>query len=132
MGEPMKTIRSLEDLSRWREEILEEKRRETEPGTIRVTVGMGSCGIAAGALWVMTVLGEQIARAGLKDVTLSPTGCGGLCKHEPIVEISIGEAPKVTYGRVTAEAAERIVREHLVGGNVLDELVIDTTPFPTI
>src|SRR5574342_1301266 len=128
----MKTIRSLEDLSQFREEIIEEKRREASSGRIRVTVGMGSCGIAAGAGWVMNVLEEQIQRAGLKNVTLSQTGCVGLCKHEPIVEISIGEAPKVTYGSVTVQAAERIVREHLLGGKVLEELVIDTTPFPTI
>lgn len=132
MDEPMKTIRSLEDLSRWREEIIEKRRREASPGTIHVAVGLGSCGIAAGALWVMNVLQEQIAKAGLQNVTLSPKGCAGLCKHEPIVEISIGEAPIVTYGRVSPEAAERIVREHLVGGRVLEDLVIDTAPFPTI
>lgn len=128
----MRKIQSLEELSQFRAEIIEEKRREAGSGRIRVTVGMGSCGIAAGAGWVLSVLEEQIQRAGLENVTLSQTGCVGLCKHEPIVEVNIGEQPRVTYGRVDVGAAERIVREHLLGGKVLEELVIDTTPFPTI
>ncbi|HEX9157740.1 MAG TPA: (2Fe-2S) ferredoxin domain-containing protein [Syntrophales bacterium] len=128
----MKTIRSLEDLNHLREEIIEKKAREASLGRIQVTVGLGTCGIAAGALTVLKAIEEQLAAHKLKEVTVSPTGCVGLCKHEPIVEVSIGENDKVTYGQVNAQAAERIVLEHLMQGKVLEELVIDTAPFPTI
>lgn len=128
----MQTIRSLEDLNRFREEISEEMCHTASPDRIQVTVGLGTCGIAAGALDVLRVIEQQIHKAGLKGVCLSQTGCIGLCRHEPIVEITLGEAPKVTYGRVSPETAERIVREHILDGRVVEELVIDTTPFPTI
>jgi (2Fe-2S) ferredoxin len=128
----METIRSLEDLNRFREEISAEKCHTASSDRIRVTVGLGACGIAAGALDVLKAIQEQLNNAGLKDVCLSQTGCVGLCRYEPIVEIALGEAPAVTYGRVTPEAARRIVREHILGGSVIEELVIDTAPFPTI
>ncbi|MGE5249591.1 MAG: (2Fe-2S) ferredoxin domain-containing protein [Bacteroidota bacterium] len=128
----MKTIRSLDDLNHLREEIIARKAREAGLGRVRVTVGLGSCGIAAGALAVLRTLEQQIAAHKLKEVTVTPTGCVGLCRYEPIVEVSIGEREKITYGRVSAQAAERIVLEHLIKGKVLEDLVIDTTPFPTI
>ncbi len=128
----MKIIRSLEDLNQFREEIIEKKQREADSGKTRITLGLGTCGIAAGALAVLRVIQEHVASGQLKDVTVSQTGCIGLCRHEPILEISIPGAENVTYGSVTAEAAERIIHEHILGGRVLEEFVINTAPFPTI
>jgi len=128
----MKTIRSLDDLHKFREVALARKRQATASAGLRVTVGLGTCGIAAGAQDVFKAFEGFIHDGLLPDATLSQTGCIGLCRHEPIVEISAGDAPRVTYGRVTPQAAERILREHLLGGRVVEELVIDTTPFPTI
>lgn len=128
----MRTIQSLEDLDRFREEIIEKRRREAALGTVQVAVGMGSCGIAAGAQEVLQMIQKQVDSGALKNVALSQTGCVGLCRYEPILEVTAGEAPKVTYGGVTVEEARRIIREHILGGRVVEDLVIDTTQFPSI
>jgi (2Fe-2S) ferredoxin len=125
-------ITSLEELNRLRVELVMERNRAAEAGCILVTVAMGTCGIAAGATEVYEALQAGIGELQATNVLLSQTGCMGLCKHEPIVEVTIGTHPKVSYGGVTASMAERILQEHIIGGKVVGDLVIDTTPFPTI
>lgn len=132
MEKLMRSIQSLENLDRFRKEIIEARDKKAARGTVHIAVGMGSCGIAAGAREVLEVIQAQIDAGELKDVTLSQTGCVGLCSREPIVEIRKGDAPKVIYGRVTPEEAGRILREHILKGQIVEELVIDTTQFPTI
>ena len=129
---PMKTIRSLEDLKQFREEVLEEKKRKTNLGHIQVSVGLGTCGIAAGALETLKAIRQQVDARHIKDVSISQTGCIGLCKNEPIIDVIVGNAPKVTYGNVTPEVVQRIIREHILGGKVVEEFVIESIPFPTI
>lgn len=128
----MKTIRSLEDLNRFREEIIDEKRRNAGLGNIQIVVSLGTCGIAAGALEVLKAVRQQVQADGLENVSISETGCVGLCKHEPILEIVAGDSTRVTYGRVTPYIARRIVREHVVGGKIVSEFVIESIPFPSI
>jgi NADP-reducing hydrogenase subunit HndB len=128
----MKTIQSLEDLQRFREEVIEEKRRKASPGRIELIVSLGSCGIAAGALEVFQEVDRQVRAHNLQDVVVSQTGCIGLCRHEPILEVIVGELPKVTYGKVTPDLVKQILREHILGGKVIQEFVINATPFPTI
>ena len=128
----MKKIQSLEDLQKFREQIIEEKRRRASAGKVELIVTLGSCGIAAGALDVLQAVKKQVKADHLDDALVSETGCIGLCHHEPILEVVIGDQPKVTYGRVTVDAVKRIVREHVLDGKVVQDLVIDATPFPTI
>jgi NADP-reducing hydrogenase subunit HndB len=128
----MRTFTSLDELNRFREEIIEKRRRAAERGHIQIFVGLGTCGIAAGALEALAAVKDQVQAQGLEDVSILETGCLGLCRHEPIVEVVIGESPRVTYGRVTPEVAGRIVREHVVGGKVVSEFVIESLPFPAI
>jgi len=128
----MPRITSLEDLNRLKMELAARRNREAASGMIRLAVGMGLCGIAAGALDVFHALEDGIKTRNLKNVILVQTGCMGLCKHEPIVEVSIGTQPTVSYGSVTPELAEHILSEHIVGGNVIAEAVIDTAPFPAL
>ena len=92
---------------------------------IRVVVGMATCGIAAGARPVLATLVEEVNAAGLSDkVTVSQTGCIGLCQYEPIVEVFEAGKDKVTYVKMTPEKAKRVVEEHLKGGNVVNEYTI--------
>ncbi len=128
----MPRITSLEDLDRLKTQLIKKRNRDAAAGTIRLAVGTGSCGIAAGALGVLHALKSGIKTRHLKHVVLVQTGCKGLCTHEPIVEVSIGVQPTISYGSVTPELAERILSEHVMGGNVIPEAVIDTTPFPTL
>ena len=99
--------------------------RDSEGGA-RVVVAMGTCGIAAGAREVMSALLEELAERGLSHVSVSQTGCKGLCDKEPIVEVHPPKGAGATYGRVTPEVMRRIVGEHIVEGQVIADHVIAT------
>ena len=91
----------------------------------RVVVGMATCGIAAGARPVLNTIVETVNENGLSDkVSVSQTGCIGLCQYEPIVEVYEPGKEKVTYVKVDAEKAVRIVNEHIKGGKVVVDYTI--------
>ena len=88
----------------------------------RVVVGMATCGIAAGARPVLNTIVEAVNAEGLSDkVSVSQTGCSGLCQYEPIVEVYEPDKEKVTYVKVDPDKAKRIVEEHIKGGKVVAE-----------
>ncbi len=92
---------------------------------VRVVVGMATCGIAAGARPILNTLVEEVNNADLADkITVSQTGCIGLCQYEPIVEVFESGKDKVTYVKMTEEKAKRVVEEHLKGGKVVSEYTI--------
>lgn len=100
--------------------ILREGSNET-----RVVVGMATCGIAAGARPVLNTLVEEVNKQGLFDkVTVSQTGCIGICQFEPVVEVFEAGKEKTTYVKMDAEKIKRVVEEHLKGGNVVSEYTI--------
>lgn len=98
--------------------------REENPDAIRVLVGMATCGIAAGARPVLNAFVEEIAKRGLTNVTVTQTGCIGICQFEPVVEIEVPGEDKVTYVKMSAEKAVRVVNDHLVNKNVVSEFTI--------
>ena len=95
-------------------------------GPTKIVVGMATCGIAAGARDVLHAFVEDISAQGLTDsVTVTQTGCIGLCEKEPVVEVYESGQEKVTYVEMTAEKAKRVVEEHIKGGKVVAEYTID-------
>ena len=120
----MPAIKSLEDLKRIREEALEKRKVKTESGVAQVTVAMGTCGIAAGARDTMKAILNYIETNNVSGVVVTQTGCIGMCEREPIVQVTIGEQPKVTYGKVTPDIAERIMKEHVQAGKTISEFVV--------
>ena len=92
---------------------------------LSVRVGMGTCGIAAGATAVFQALQRALAARGLTQVALQPTGCLGLCYCEPTVEVKCADGSTTVYGKVDAAFAERIVADHLAGGKPLQERVYE-------
>lgn len=98
--------------------------RDAGDGRIRVVVGMATCGIAAGARPVLNAFVEEVNKRGLKDTMVTQTGCIGICQYEPVVEIITPGKEKVTYVKMTAEKAVRVVNDHLVNGNVVTEYTI--------
>ena len=120
----MTSVKSLEDLKRIREEALEKRKVKATSGQAQVIVAMGTCGIAAGARDAMKAILDTIESDGLTEIIVSQTGCIGLCDREPIVQVVVGEQPKVTYGKVTPDVARRIMREHVVNGKVVEGHVI--------
>jgi NADP-reducing hydrogenase subunit HndB len=111
----MKSITEIEEI---REKALKEIQLRKNDGKRRVVVGMATCGIAAGARTVMQTLIEELNKRNIKDVTVTMTGCVGVCRLEPIIEVYEPDAPKVTYVKMTPEKAARVVNEHLVNGRV--------------
>ena len=94
-------------------------------GEIRVVVGMATCGIAAGARPVLSAFVEEVAKAELASkVTVSQTGCIGICQFEPVVEVYEADKEKVTYVKMTAEKAKRVVEEHIKGGKIVAEYTL--------
>ena len=98
--------------------------REGTGEGIRVVVGMATCGIAAGARPVLNAFVEEVAKRGLKNVTVAQTGCIGMCQYEPIVEVFVPGKEKVTYVKMTAEKVPEIVANHIVNGNPVIEKTV--------
>ena len=118
-------MKSLEELKAIRERMQGEIGvRKADANETRVVVGMATCGIAAGARPVLQRLTEEVAKRGLKNVTVAQTGCIGICQYEPVVEITCPGQEKVTYVKMTPEKAVRVVNDHLVNGNVVTEFTI--------
>ena len=128
----MPKIISLDGLLRLKDELKEKRNQDAYRGITYVTVGMATCGIAVGALDVLQALEDEIKAQHLNNIVVTQTGCIGLCRHEPILEVVVGETPKVAYGKVVPDMVKRIVREHIIEGKAVEEFVIDTTAFPTI
>ena len=120
-------MKSLEELKAIREKMKRQMDlRDDNENNIRVVVGMATCGIAAGARPVMTAFLEEIDRRGLNNVTVSQTGCIGVCRLEPIAEVFVPGEEKVTYVRLRPEMIPAIVEQHLVNHNPVQDYTIGT------
>lgn len=118
-------MKSLAELQAIRDKAKAELNiRKENPNAAKVLVGMATCGIAAGARPVLNAFVDEIAKRGLTDVTVTQTGCIGICQFEPVVEIEIPGQEKVTYVKMTAEKAVKVVNDHIVNGNVVTEYTI--------
>lgn len=120
----MPAIKSLEDLKRIREEALKKHKAKIASGVAQVTVVMGTCGIAAGARDTMKSILSYIEDNRVSGVVVTQTGCTGMCEREPIVQVTIGDQPIITYGKVTPEIAERIMKMHVQDRKIVSEFVV--------
>lgn len=118
-------MKSLEELKAIREKMQGQVglRNESSDNT-RVVVGMATCGIASGARPVLTAFSDAVLSKGLQNVTVTQTGCIGLCQYEPIVEIMEPGKEKVTYVKMTPEKAAEVVDQHLIRGQVVKKYTI--------
>lgn len=116
-------MKSLEELKVLREKMQKEVKPEALTDT-RIIVGMATCGLAAGAKPVYTALTEEVTKRNLNNVKVVQVGCIGMCRLEPIIEVLVPNQPKITYVKVTPEAAVKIFNEHIINGNVVSEFVI--------
>jgi len=115
----------LEELRQIRERAAKELSLRKGDARVKVVVGMGTSGIAAGARDVMAAFLDEISVRNLSDVVVTQTGERGLASSEPMVEVHIEGEQTVTYGQMTAERARRVVVEHLVNGNAVSEFAIE-------
>ena len=117
---------TLEELRALRDEKKKElNKREVADKTTQVVIGMGTCGIAAGAKDTLNAFLQELDAQHLTDVLITQTGCMGLCYVEPTIEVIAPEMPNVIYGKVTPDVAKTIVRDHLVNKKMVSEHVFD-------
>ena len=118
----MPKLTSLQELTGVREVAREGIARREKTGTV-IRIGMGTCGIAAGARETWRALELELANAKI-DAYIGAVGCIGMCAREPLVEIQQAGRARILYGNVTAEMAARLVQEHLIKGEPVKEWVV--------
>ena len=118
-------MKSLAELQALRDKMKNKVVIREGSSEVRVVVGMATCGIAAGARPVLNAFVEAVNESGLAGtVTVSQTGCIGICQYEPVVEIYEAGKEKTTYVKMTPEKVQTVVEKHLKGGNVVEEFTI--------
>jgi len=124
----MPRLTNLEELNRLREQAQKEIRVRLDTGT-RITVGMGTCGIAAGARETMHAILEELEKRQI-EAHVTTVGCIGMCASEPLVDIEQAGSDRITYGCVRPDMVPRIIEEHLVNGRVVREWTVGRLEHP--
>ena len=119
-------MKSLEDLKRIREQAQAQIRMRTQEANTKIIVGMGTCGIAAGARDTLMAILDELAKRNIQDVVVTQTGCVGLCEYEPLVNVIKSGQPKITYMKVSPERARQIIASHIVNDQIMNEWVLST------
>lgn len=117
----MKTIQELEEIRR---KAFEDINPGLDRKCTRIVIGMATCGIAAGARPVMNAIIDELKRNDISNVIVSKTGCIGICKLEPVVEVYMPGREKITYVKMNVTRARRMIYEHVIGGKVIDEFTM--------
>jgi len=116
-------VKSLDELKDLREKAQKDIQNRETGDKAEVIVGMGTCGIAAGARDILQEIMKEIDKRDL-DVIVSQTGCIGMCEKEPLVDVKLPGEDRVTYGEVETSDASKIISSHVVNGSVVDDLVV--------
>lgn len=116
-------MKTLEDLKKVREKALEQMKIREGQFSAKIVVAMGTCGIAAGAREVMTAILDELDKRGISDVSVTQTGCKGLCEQEPTVDV-IKDGNSVTYGYIDPDKGRQLVAQHIVNGNIVGDWVV--------
>ena len=121
----MPQIKSVEELQKIREQVKDMiNLRVDNEKKIRVVVGMGTCGIAAGARPVMLAILDELKKRDITNVIVTETGCIGLCQYEPLVDVIQPDKPKVTYVNMNPDKAREVVVKHIINNQIVDEYVV--------
>jgi NADP-reducing hydrogenase subunit HndB len=116
---------TLADLKKIRDEKNKEMTRRDTDKDVQVIVGMGTCGIAAGAKETFSALVDELDKSHVSDVVIKQTGCMGFCTIEPTVRVVAPGMPDTIYNKVSADVAQRIVKEHIIGKQLVSEHISD-------
>jgi len=122
----MPRLKSLDELRKLREQVQDEITTRVETGTT-IIIGMGTCGIAAGARDTMHAIINELHARDI-EANIKTVGCIGMCAREPLVDIEQAGQPRVTYGNITADRVSRLIGEHLVNGRIVEEWVVGRLP----
>lgn len=122
----MPRLKSLDDLRKLRDQVQDELTSRVETGTT-IIIGMGTCGIAAGARETMRAVIEELHSRDI-EAHVKTVGCIGMCAREPLVDIEQAGQPRVTYGNITADRVSQLIEQHLVNGQVVQDWVVGRLP----
>lgn len=114
-------MKSLEELQKIKERALARKQMAGAGARARVIVGMGTCGIAAGARETMKAILDTLEKQQITDVVVTQTGCIGMCEYEPIVQVQRGETEMVTYGKIDPARVPALIERHVLNGEPVTE-----------
>ncbi|WP_041082974.1 (2Fe-2S) ferredoxin domain-containing protein [Thermotoga profunda] len=120
----MSKIKSIEDLMKIKEKAVKELQLRDTGKRGKITVAMGTCGIAAGAKDTLKAVVEALNENNINDISVVQSGCMGLCEVEPTVEVRLEGQEPVVYGHVTPENAKRIVKLHIISNQVVTDLLV--------
>lgn len=120
----MSKIKSLEDLMKIKERAIKDLQLRDTGKRGKITVAMGTCGIAAGAKDTLKAIVEALSENNINDVSVVQSGCMGLCEVEPTVEVRLEGQEPVVYGHVTPENAKRIVKLHIMSNQIVTDLLV--------
>lgn len=119
----MKKIK-IGDLEKIRDKVRRTSSLRQNKARARITVHMGTCGIAAGARKILTALLDEVGKKNLDDVIVTTSGCAGLCSREPMATVEIEDKPPVKYVDLTNEKIKEILNEHIIKGNIIKEYAL--------
>ena len=114
----------IEDLEKISQRVKKTVLLRDGAGAAKITVHMGTCGIAAGARKIMNALMEAIEEKDIKDVILTSSGCAGLCSKEPMATVELKDETPIKYVDLTPEKIRRILEEHVIGGKIVEEYAL--------
>lgn len=114
----------VEDLQKISERVRKTTMLREGAGRAKITVHMSTCGIASGARDIMNAFVEELEKRDLKDILLVSSGCAGLCSEEPMITVEVKDQSPVKYIQLTPEKAVKILDEHVIGGNVVQEYAL--------
>ncbi len=117
-------MKSLEELKKIRESAQQMMHLREGDDAVRIVVGMGTCGIAAGARETLSAIMDELQKRNLSDIVVTQTGCVGLCEKEPLVDVIRTGQPRVTYGYVNGDRARQIIASHVVNNQIIGEWVV--------
>ncbi|MBN1561569.1 (2Fe-2S) ferredoxin domain-containing protein [candidate division KSB1 bacterium] len=118
-------MKTLADLRAVKEKAKQEMAMREQSAKYRISVAMGTCGIAAGARNVMSAILDEISKRGIQDAAVSQTGCLGCCDQEPLVQVTGADNNTITYSKVSPETARQIIADHVQAGRVVSEHVFN-------
>ena len=117
-------MKSLDELRKLKDELQKDMKMRAENGDQpKIIVGMGTCGIAAGAREILQTVMEEIDKRDV-EVTVNQTGCIGMCEKEPLLDVKLPQKQRITYGNLTPQDVRKIIIEHVINGNIVEDLVI--------
>lgn len=116
-------MKSLEELKELREKLQKDMSARNKEDKPEIIIGMGTCGIAAGARKILQAVLKETDKRNLK-VTISQTGCIGMCEKEPLLDVKLPGKERITYGNLEEKDVKRIIVEHVINGNIVEDLAV--------